>query len=235
MIRVAIHSGFSFWGNVLAGLFITLEGGEGTGKSTQARRLAARFNASGRVAHVTREPGGSPSAERIRALILTPGEGRFDPITETLLFYAARNAHLEGLIRPALARDEVVICDRFSDSTRIYQGVMGTVSKDLLASLDQMIVGATQPQLTLVLDLPADIGMERAAIRRGAIKADGFESESLSFHERLREAFIALAKTHADRCVLIDANASEQEVETRIFQAVVERLGSAIIGGAHGR
>lgn len=219
----------------MAGLFITLEGGEGTGKSTQARRLAARFNASGRVAHVTREPGGSPSAERIRALILTPGEGRFDPVTETLLFYAARNAHLEGLIRPALARNDVVICDRFSDSTRIYQGVMGTVSQELLGNLDRLIVGQTQPDLTLVLDLPADIGMERAAIRRGAIKADGFESESLAFHERLREAFVALAKNNPERCALIDANASEQDVEARIFQAVIEKLGSAIVGGSHGR
>ena len=218
----------------MAGLFITLEGGEGTGKSTQARRLAARFNASGRVAHVTREPGGSPAAERIRSLILAPGEGRFDPVTETLLFYAARNAHLEALIRPALANDEVVICDRFSDSTRIYQGVLGTVSQDLLASLDQMIVGATQPHLTLVLDLPADIGMERAAIRRGAIKADGFEAESLAFHERLREAFVALAHSNPGRCVLIDANASEHEVEARIFQAVLEKLGASSIGGGHG-
>lgn len=219
----------------MSGLFITLEGGEGTGKSTQARRLAARFNASGRRAHVTREPGGSPSAERIRSLILTPGEGRFDPVTETLLFYAARNAHLEGLIRPKLAEGDVVICDRFSDSTRIYQGVMGTVSADLLTSLDRLIVGSTQPNLTLVLDLPADIGMARAAMRRGAIKADGFESESLAFHERLREAFVALAKNNPDRCVLIDANASEHDVETRIFQAVIERLGLASVGGEDGR
>lgn len=219
----------------MAGLFITLEGGEGTGKSTQARRLAARFNASGRVAQVTREPGGSPSAERIRSLILSPGEGRFDPITETLLFYAARNAHLEGLIRPALQRGDVVICDRFSDSTRIYQGVMGTVSQDLLSSLDRLIVGATQPDLTLVLDLPADIGMERAALRRGAIKADGFESESLSFHERLREAFVALAKNNPDRCVLIDANANEHDVEARIFHAVKDKLGHAIDGALNGQ
>lgn len=218
----------------MAGLFITLEGGEGTGKSTQARRLAARFNASGRVAHVTREPGGSPSAERIRTLILAPGEGRFDAVTETLLFYAARNAHLESLIRPALARNDVVICDRFSDSTHIYQGVMGTVPQDLLATLDRLIVGVTQPHLTLVLDLPADIGMERAALRRGAIKADGFESESLAFHERLRDAFVALASTNPDRCVLIDANASEHDVEARIFQAVVEKLGSDVVGGAYG-
>jgi dTMP kinase len=215
-------------------LFITLEGGEGTGKSTQARRLAARFNAAGRTAQVTREPGGSPMAERIRSLILAPGEGRFDAVTETLLFYAARNAHLEGLIRPALARNEIVICDRFSDSTRIYQGVMGTVSEKLLVSLDELIVGATQPDLTLVLDLPAKIGMERAAIRRGAIKADGFEAESLSFHERLREAFVALAKSHPDRCVLIDAQASEQDVDARIFQVVKDRLGHALAGGENG-
>ena len=219
----------------MAGLFITLEGGEGTGKSTQARRLAARFNAAGRTAQVTREPGGSPSAERIRSLILAPGEGRFDPVTETLLFYAARNAHLEGLIRPALARNEVVICDRFSDSTRIYQGVMGTVPETLLASLDKLIVGTTQPDLTLVLDLPADIGMERAAHRRGAIKADGFEAESLSFHERLREAFVALASANPDRCALIDAQATEQDVEARIFQVVKDRLGHAFAGGENGR
>lgn len=218
----------------MAGLFITLEGGEGTGKSTQARRLAARFNASGRKAHVTREPGGSPAAERIRALILAPGEARFDPVTETLLFYAARNAHLETLIRPALAHNDVVICDRFSDSTRIYQGVMGTVSTELLTTLDQTIVGATQPDITLVLDLPAEIGMERAALRRGAIKADGFESESLSFHARLREAFIELAGRHPERCVLIDANANEHEVETRIFQAVKERLNFKIDGVSDG-
>jgi dTMP kinase len=207
------------------GRFITLEGGEGTGKSTQAKRLVERLAQKGLQAHATREPGGTPGAERIRALLLDPDHGRFAPATESLLFYAARSEHLDRLIRPALARGEWVVCDRFSDSTRAYQGVLGAVPIAMIENLELMVVGRDRPDLTLILDLDAEMGLARAAARRGAAASDGFEKESIDFHRKLRQAFLDLARREAARCVVIDASQLLDAVSDAIWSAVMERLG----------
>jgi dTMP kinase len=204
--------------------FITIEGGEGAGKSTQIAELAKRLAEIGISSCGTREPGGSQGAERIRELILKSGEGRFGPLTETLLFYAARNDHLENLIRPALLGGQWVICDRFSDSTRVYQGSMGAIAPETLSLLDLLVVGDTQPDLTIILDIPAEVGLQRAAIRRGAAVADVFESESLKFHQNLRQRFLALAEADPARCVVVNALGSQAEVASRIWDAVSVRL-----------
>jgi dTMP kinase len=206
------------------GRFITIEGGEGAGKSTQIAELAKRLAGIGIASCRTREPGGSRGAERIRELILRAGHERFAPLTETLLFYAARNDHLVDLIRPALNSGQWVICDRFSDSTRVYQGLMGTVAPETLSLLDRLVVADTQPDLTLVLDIPAEVGLQRAAMRRGAEAADGFESEPLNFHRGLRQGFLALAEEHPERCVVIDSLGTEAEVASRIWNEVRKRL-----------
>ena len=206
------------------GHFITLEGGEGTGKSTQIHHLLERLADAGIDAVRTREPGGSKGAERIRSLILEAGHSRFDPLTETLLFYAARNDHLEHVIRPALNAGKWVICDRFSDSTRVYQGGIGALQYSVLDQLDALVVHDTQPDLTLILDLPAEIGLARATARRGNSAADGFEAESIDFHRALRQAYLELARLNPNRCVVIDADGSVEEIAERIWRKVSERL-----------
>ena len=211
-------------GNPTIARFLTLEGGEGAGKSTQIKRLYDRLLAMGISTRTTREPGGSQGAERIRALILEAGAQRFDPLTELLLFSAARNDHLEHLIRPALEQGQWILCDRFSDSTRIYQGMMGAVSHAVIEALDQLVVSRTQPDLTLILDLEAHEGLRRAKARRGTIQADGFEAESLEFHEQLREGFLALAAQEPKRMAVIDASGSEDDVHGRIWSVVEARL-----------
>ena len=211
--------------------FITLEGGEGTGKSTQIRHLVSALDAVGVSALATREPGGSLGAEYIRKLILDPERPDLSALSETLLFYAARNDHLDTLIRPSLAKGVWVVCDRFSDSTRAYQGALGLVSDAQLAVMEKLVVGPTVPDLTLVLDLPAKIGIERAHQRRGDGKSDVFERQSLEFHERLREAFLGFAKAAPERFAVINANGDEENVRQRIWDVVSERL----LGGAtHG-
>ncbi|KPQ08721.1 MAG: dTMP kinase Tmk [Saliniramus fredricksonii] len=206
----------------MSGLFITLEGGEGAGKSTQIRRLAARLEALGHRVVVTREPGGSPYAERIREAILA-GEGKpYGPFAEALMFSAARLDHLAQTIRPALARGDIVLCDRFSDSTRAYQGALGEIDDGELAALERVVIGETRPDLTLILDLPAETGLARANARRGSPdqKADRFEAENLNFHKRLREAFQALAKADPQRYRVIAADRDAEEVEFAIWQCV---------------
>jgi dTMP kinase len=211
--------------------FITLEGGEGTGKSTQIRHLVSALEEVGVSALATREPGGSLGAEYIRKLILDPERPDLSALSETLLFYAARNDHLDRLIRPSLARGIWVVCDRFSDSTRAYQGALGLVSDAQLAVMEKLVVGQTVPDLTLVLDLPAKIGIERAHQRRGDGKSDVFERQSLEFHERLRDAFLGFAKAAPGRFAVINANGDEESVRQRIWAVVAERL----LGGAtHG-
>jgi dTMP kinase len=206
------------------GHFITIEGGEGTGKSTQINHLIGRLRALGIDGVKTREPGGSPGAERIRALILTPGQARFDLFTEILLFFAARNDHLQHVIRPALVAGKWVICDRFSDSTRVYQGEVDGLEGAVLDQLDQWVVRDTQPELTLILDLPVEIGLARAKARRGNDAADGFEAEAIGFHQTLREAYVALARSYPERCVVIDAKGDEEVVAERIWRVVSERF-----------
>ena len=208
---------------VQSGFFITLEGGEGVGKSTQLRRIAEHLTARGREVLATREPGGSQGAEAIRALLVSGAADRWSPLSETLLLYAARSDHLERTIRPALARGAVVISDRFSDSTRAYQGAAGGVDPAFILEVERQVLGDTRPDLTLILDLPAEIGLERAA-RRGAAEAR-FESKGLVFHQRLRDGFLALAHAEHGRCRVIDAARSVDEVTASILTVLDEALG----------
>jgi len=206
------------------GLFITFEGGEGAGKSTQIRRLHARLQARSIKTHVTREPGGTPGAELIRALILDGTEPSLDALTETLLFYAARANHLAEFIRPALARGDVVICDRFSDSTRVYQGVLGAVPSAVVEQLEALVVAETKPDLTIILDIPPETGLARASQRRGSHQADRFESESLEFHKKLRQGFLDLAERDPDRIVVVPALGDEEQIEIEILKKLSERF-----------
>ena len=211
----------------MAAKFITFEGGEGAGKSTQTRGLADRLARRAVRSVVTREPGGSAFAEQIRDLLLSRDSAAHDALAETLLFYAARGDHLAKVIRPALRRGDWVICDRFSDSTRVYQGVAGGVDEQTIAALEKMVVADTRPDLTIILDLPACEGMARAAARREESRANGpdrFESRDLVFHDRLRDGFLALAKDEPQRCVVIDARAGIEEIADKIWQLVKTRL-----------
>ena len=210
------------------GRFITLEGGEGAGKSVQARRLAARLGEAGLSVVLTREPGGSPGAEALREVILSGGAARYGAIGEAILFSAARIDHIDATIAPALKRGEWVVSDRFLDSTRAYQGAAGQLDPDLVASLERVAVGACRPDLTLVLDLPAAEGLARATARRGEAAADRFEGEGLAFHETLRRAFLAIVEAEPERCALIDARPGEGEVAAAIWAAVRARLGEAL-------
>lgn len=210
------------WPSVVQARFITLEGGEGAGKTTQARRLAKKLADRGHLTLVTREPGGSPGAELIRDLLVTGGADRWSATTEALLAYAARRDHIERTIAPALAAGEWVISDRFADSTRAYQGAAGGASASLIQALERHVLGETRPDLTLVLDLPVETGLARAAGRPGA--ETRFEAKGVEFHQRLRESFLAIARVDADRCVLVDADGSLDAVEAQIWIAVESRL-----------
>ena len=200
------------------GKFITFEGGEGAGKSTQLTRLVARLRDGGREVVATREPGGSPGAEAIRELVLKGAADRWSPVTETLLMYAARRDHVERVIRPALARGAWVVCDRFADSTRAYQGAAGGTDPGLIAAMETYVLEGTRPDVTLIFDLPVAVGLERAHARAGAEMR--FESKGQTFHERLREAFLAIARAEPERCVVIDATGSLKEVEDKVWKAV---------------
>ena len=206
------------------GRFITFEGGEGSGKSTQIKVLAARLEAEGIPTLVTREPGGTPGAEALRYVVLSGMGKLLGPDLESLLFAAARDDHVHGVIAPALAKGIWVLCDRFADSTRAYQGKLGKVDQSLLAAMERVTIGGLGPDLTLMLDLPVEIGMARAAARRGEETPDRFEAEGLAFHQRLREAYQEIAQDNPQRCVLIDANSDAETVADRIFQAVRQRL-----------
>ncbi|HEY3796735.1 MAG TPA: dTMP kinase [Caulobacteraceae bacterium] len=204
------------------GRFITLEGGEGAGKSTQIARLAERLRGLGREVAATREPGGSAGAEAIRALLLTGETDRWSPVTETLLMYAARRDHIERTIAPALARGAWVVSDRFADSTRAYQGAGGGAPEALIAALEAETLGETRPDLTLILDLPVDVGLSRAIGRGGAELR--FEAKGAAFHERLRARFLAIAAAEPARCAVIDAAGDPDAVEAAIWAAVQARL-----------
>ena len=200
------------------GLFITIEGGEGAGKTTQIARLAACLRAAGREVETTREPGGSDGAEAIRALLVTGAADRWDWASETLLLTAARRDHVERRIRPALARGAVVLCDRYVDSTRAYQGATPQ-ARALIDALHENVIGL-DPMITLMLDLPAAEGLARAAARGGE---DRFESKGLDYHDRLRQAFLAIAAADLDRCAVIDAAQSPEAVAAAIQQALRDR------------
>jgi len=209
--------------SAIRGRFITFEGGEGAGKSTQVRRLAERLAERGLDVVTTREPGGSPGAEIIRHVLLAGAAKPLGPLAEATLFAAARADHLDVTIRPALARGAWVICDRFADSTRAYQGAQGGIDGRLLDALETATVGETRPDLTLLLDVPAEEGLARAATRSG-VGADRFESEGLSFHRNLRAAFLDIATREPERCVVIDGRAAPDIVAEAVWQAVSERL-----------
>jgi len=208
----------------MRGRFITFEGGEGAGKSTQIARLKRRLEALGHRIAATREPGGSEKAEHIRRFILSGRAKALGPGAEALLFYAARLDHLETLIRPALAEGVHVLSDRFADSTRAYQGAAGEADRHLLDALDRIVVAGTQPDLTIVLDLPAEVGLARARSRRGGEGADRFEAEEIAFHEALRRGFRDIAAAFPGRCAVLDGTASADAVEDAVFELVRRRL-----------
>jgi len=202
--------------------FITLEGGEGTGKSTQIKLLSEWLNALGHTVVTTREPGGSPGAEQIRKLLVEGDTARWDGITESLLHFAARRDHLVKTVLPALEKGHWVVCDRFADSTYAYQGVGHGIDKTILDSLYEAAVGTFQPDLTLVLDLPVEEGLKRAGARGEG--EDRYERMGVSFHESLRQAFLAIAAENPDRCEVVDASGSIDEIHQAIRQTVAKRL-----------
>ncbi len=211
----------------MRGRFITFEGGEGTGKSTHAGMLAQRLRTLGIGIVQTREPGGSPGAEIIRHVLLSGAAKPLGAEAEAILFAAARDDHVRTTIEPALEGGRWVICDRFIDSTRVYQGVLGNVDPGFIEGLERLTLGNLKPDLTLILDVPAEVGLERARKRRGAAVADRFEGESLAYHEKLREAYRALAARDSGRCVLIDATEPRVKVAMRIWNVVAQRLDPA--------
>jgi len=201
--------------------FISLEGIDGSGKSTQAATLAQRLNAMGRDVVRTREPGGSPGAEEIRSLLVEGDPGRWSPETEMLLFTAARRDHLERVIQPAIAAGKTVVCDRFADSTRVYQGAARAERRDVVDALHQLMIGV-EPDLTIILDMDP-----KAALSRGLARGSGedrFEDMGLGFQTRLAEGFRALAQSAPDRCCLVDASGEPEDVAARVWDAVKDRL-----------
>ena len=203
----------------MRGKFITFEGIDGAGKSSHVNWLADTLRQRGLTVQVTREPGGIPLGEKLRELLLN------EPMhleTEAMLMFAARREHLAQVIEPALARGDWVVCDRFADSSRAYQGAGGGVAQSFIEQIDAGVVGHDQPDLTLVFDLPVEVGLERA-FGRGLFETR-FESKGLAFHQRLREGFLRIVEAHPERCVLIDAVGSLDEVEARVWRAVQDRL-----------
>ena len=204
------------------GRFITLEGGEGAGKSTQVKRLAAALNKKGVAVVTTREPGGSPGAEEIRGLLVNGAPGRWDALTETLLVFAARADHVKCAIGPALVADKWVISDRFSDSTYAYQGAGRGLARETIRRIDAVVLDDFHPDLTLMLDLDVETGLKRAG-KRGAAESR-FENFDRAFHERLRQAFLDTARRDPGRCLVIDAAADEVTVAAAIWDAVARRF-----------
>ncbi|MCC9622842.1 dTMP kinase [Thalassospira sp. MA62] len=205
------------------GLFISFEGGEGSGKTTQIRHLEKWFRDQGRDVVVTREPGGSPGAEEIRNLLLTGDPGRWDAVTEALLMFASRRDHVERTIRPALTDHKVVLCDRFADSSVAYQGYGHGLGADYIRDLWKLAIGDFKPDLTLMFDIPVEVGLDRAGARFANVSSaeDRFERMGSDFHHRLRDGFAEIAKDDPKRCHVIDANSDVETVATRMI-AVVE-------------
>ena len=209
---------------VEAGKLITFEGGEGAGKSTQVSLLVDRLLHAGRQAIATREPGGSPAAEEIREALLSGNARQFGPFAEALLFSVARQDHVDTLISEALAQGKWVVCDRFLDSTRAYQGVTGGVPAPVIDALERLTLRGLMPSLTLVLDIPPEAGLARATQRNGSSAPDRFESLEFAQHERVRKAFLDIAEEEPQRCVVIDARKPEALVAEDVWEAVAERL-----------
>jgi dTMP kinase len=214
------------------GRFITFEGGEGSGKSTQIKTLAARLDAAKLRAIVTREPGGSPGAEIIRHLVLSGMGKLLGAEAETLLFAAARDDHVHTVIEPALNQGTWVLCDRFSDSTRVYQGRLGKVAPAVLNAMERVTIGDLKPDVTVILDVPVEVGMARAAARRGTGAPDRFEAEDVKFHQQLRDAYRQIAADEPQRCVLIDATPETSVVAANVWAAIRDRLFASVVGNA---
>lgn len=206
------------------GRFITFEGGEGSGKSTQIGILSKILAARGIAGVVTREPGGSPGAEIMRHLVLSGFGKMLGGDAEAMLFAAARDDHVRTVIEPALQAGQWVLCDRFIDSTRVYQGRIGKVNMKLIRALEHVTIDDLRPDLTIVLDVPAEVGMARAARRRGTAEPDRFEAEGDNFHRRLREAYRQVVADEPDRCVLIAANEDIETVAKNVLDAVIGRI-----------
>ena len=221
------------------GKFITFEGGEGSGKSTQAQMLAEALGARGIDVVLTREPGGTPFAEQVRRLLLDPATPAHSPVSEALMFYAARADHLDKVIRPALAEGRWVISDRFSDSTDVYQSQAGGLDRAMFEMLEHAVVGSTRPSLTVVIDIDPRVGRVRTVQRRVGVAGlasgaagsddggDSYERRDLAFHESLRRGFRAIAEAEPQRCVMIDGARPAAEVARAVLEAAVTRLGVA--------
>ena len=220
------------------GLFVTFEGGEGAGKSTQVRLLEQALQALGERVLTTREPGGSPGAEAVRHVLLSGAAEPLGPEIEAILFQAARSDHVETVIRPALQAGVNVLCDRFIDSTRVYQGVAGKVPMELILRLEQAACEDCWPDLTIILDLDPAEGMRRAGERRGDGNGpDRFEKESMDLQRQRREAYLAIARDEPERCRVVDASGPQQTVHTRVLAHVLDRLyrrGPARQAGSNG-
>lgn len=208
------------------GMFITLEGGEGSGKSTQIRLLADALRTMGRSVVTTREPGGTPEAEKIRDFLVKRDGGNWTPMAECMLLYAARQMHVENLIKPALSEGKIVVSDRFSDSTRAYQSFGHGLPLETIEQIDHLALGGFKPDLTFILDLPVETGLARAGKRMNADQSqeDRFEKLGTSFHDRLRQGYLQIAKTNPERCVVIDATRSIEQIAADLARHVQERL-----------
>jgi len=207
------------------GVFITLEGGEGAGKSTQIGHLLRKLDGAGVRAVGTREPGGSLRAEILREVLLSGRVAKLGPAAEAIVFAAARADHIDEMIKPALDSGAFVVSDRFADSTRAYQGARCDIDPRFLRALERVTLGDVRPDLTVLLDLPVAEGLARAAARRDVGRApDRFEGEDLPFHEALRRAYLSIAAENPARCLVIDARANETEVAEKIFAAVADRF-----------
>lgn len=211
------------------GRFVTFEGGEGVGKSTQVRLLSERLAARGLGVITTREPGGTPGAEAIRGLLVTGDTARWAPMTEALLHFAARSEHLDKVILPGLHDGKWVVSDRFADSTMAYQGDGQGVGREIIEVLYDLVAGSFRPDITIILDMPAGAGLARAGKRNGGSEPgdteDRYERMGRAFHAKLRHAFLDIAASEPDRCVVIDASRDIDAVANDIWQAVCTRLG----------
>jgi len=215
------------------GLFISFEGGEGSGKSTQIQRAAAALRRAGRLVVATREPGGTKGAEALRYILLDAGQYGYSPLLEAILFAAGRRDHIEQVIEPALAAGAVVLCDRFLDSTRVYQGLENKLAPGWLDILETAAVGDIRPDLSFILDIDAKTGMARANKRRGAAAApDRFEKDSLKIQERRRRAFLKIARAEPQRCRIIAADRPPEQIEADILHQIEAAVGIELSAGA---
>jgi len=215
----------------MTGLFITFEGGEGSGKTTQINRLAQSLTNDGYKVITTREPGGTPEAEKIRDLLVQRDGGQWSPISEALMLFAARALHVERVIQPALDGDHIVISDRFTDSTRAYQGYGHGLDLTTIETLKETVLGGLEPDLTFILDIESRAGLERSERRLASEaldikqKEDRFESLDISFHEKLRQGFLSIAKDNPERCITYDASKDLDAIADKIFEATKKKIG----------